>query len=540
VTHRRSMVAVGAVAAAFAVPFSLPLAKAQDNAPIQVTLRFESRVADVSTEALTQSGLATLNDPRGWKRAGFAFVDDPTATYTLVLAEGPEVDRLCLPLRTGSRVSCQNGPIVALNADRYRGAVQHWDRSIEDYRHYLFNHEVGHLLGQVHPDGRCPEQGGLSALMEQQTGGLAGCQANPWPLAWEIELAQQRPVVWAPLPGWQPNPRPRNQGGANQTVPTLPDVVAGVEAVPATVQTVPAPSVTESTTAPSASLSEETTPATATTIVAATSGSEVERASSPTESEPDSGSGWPRLPLLLVGAAAITTLFVLRRVGRRRVLEESAISQMAPVQSTSVRLTVPESFIAPSDAAATERPLATGTVPFAQAGDGDIVRVTECPDGYLAVVVRGSSSDPSRLSRSVDRAITAAMSTEGASDRCASAVTDLQQRGDLDAWAVVSTEPSGLSFACDGSFDVIAEWHDGRLRRAPNTGDPAYVDAAEVSVLLVVSASIGRSVFRNAREESSLSIQSIQQAMERESIDSVSALIFHPKVRAVSVAKEST
>lgn len=175
-----------------------------------VALRFESQISDVSAVKLEETALAILNDERGWGRAGFSFVADKSSEFRVVLAEGSEVDQLCLPLMTYGKVSCQNGPVVALNADRWRVAVPHWTLGIEVYRGYLVNHEVGHLLGQRHPKPRCPVSGRPAGVMEQQTAGLEGCIGNPWPRDWEIELAEVRPVVYAPLPDWAPEPVPTN------------------------------------------------------------------------------------------------------------------------------------------------------------------------------------------------------------------------------------------------------------------------------------------------------------------------------------------
>ncbi len=175
-----------------------------------VQLHFESRIDDVASEALQKEALQTLNDPRGWTQAGFTFEAKQDADFKVILAEGSEVDKLCLPLRTGGTVSCQNGSTVALNADRWRQGVDHWDSDVARYRQYLVNHEVGHLLGQRHPRPRCPVPGRPAGVMEQQTGSLEGCTGNGWPRDWEIELASQRPVVYAPLPAWGPDPVPTN------------------------------------------------------------------------------------------------------------------------------------------------------------------------------------------------------------------------------------------------------------------------------------------------------------------------------------------
>jgi hypothetical protein len=165
---------------------------------VEVPYRVERRTADVATEGFEAVLDATLADPRGWSRAGFRLVSDPGAAFLVVLAEGPEVDRLCLPYRTGSRYSCQNGPVVALNADRWRSATPEWTGDLATYRQMLVNHEVGHLLGQHHPEVQCPAPGDPAPVMAQQSTELDGCLPNPWPLAWEIELAARHEEPLAP------------------------------------------------------------------------------------------------------------------------------------------------------------------------------------------------------------------------------------------------------------------------------------------------------------------------------------------------------
>jgi hypothetical protein len=124
-----------------------------------------------------------LADPRGWSRAGFRLVREPGATFVVVLAEADEVDRLCRPYDTFGLYSCQNGPVVALNAERWRTATPEWTGDLDTYRQMLVNHEVGHLLGQHHPPApQCPVPGELALVMAQQSTELDGCLPNPWPL----------------------------------------------------------------------------------------------------------------------------------------------------------------------------------------------------------------------------------------------------------------------------------------------------------------------------------------------------------------------
>lgn len=137
----------------------------------------------------------TMEDPRGWTGARFRLVEDPSAEYVVVLAEGDETHELCLPYDVGGEFSCQNGPVVAINAKRWRAAVPHWPSSLDDYRRMLLNHEMGHLLGQRHVD--CTP-GEPAPVMYQQSGALGDCLANPWPLPWEIERAARHDQPLAP------------------------------------------------------------------------------------------------------------------------------------------------------------------------------------------------------------------------------------------------------------------------------------------------------------------------------------------------------
>lgn len=174
---------------------------------LAIHMAFRSEVSDLTSEELASIAIAILNDPDGWPRSGFTFVVDETSELTLMLAEAGRVDELCLPLQTHGTVSCQNGAIVALNADRWRTATDDWDSTVDDYRTYLINHEVGHLIGLRHPATRCPADRTVSAVMEPQTKGLEGCAGNGRPLEWEIQWAMNRPAKIGPTPDWE-GPRP--------------------------------------------------------------------------------------------------------------------------------------------------------------------------------------------------------------------------------------------------------------------------------------------------------------------------------------------
>ncbi len=172
-------------------PTSVPTTSA-----VEVRYRVEVRAAGVGSFPAVVD--ATLHDSRGWQRAGFRLVSDPAARFLVVIAEPGEVDRLCRPYDTSGKYSCQNGPVVAINADRWRHATPEWTGDLATYRRMLVNHEVGHLLGMHHPKRQCPRRRTLAPVMAQQSTELNGCLPNPWPLASEISRAARHDLPLAP------------------------------------------------------------------------------------------------------------------------------------------------------------------------------------------------------------------------------------------------------------------------------------------------------------------------------------------------------
>ncbi|GIF47183.1 uncharacterized protein DUF3152 [Asanoa ferruginea] len=134
-------------------------------------------VADVAA-AVT----ATLNDPRGWTAGGSwqlrrVGLDQP-ADFTIYLATPGTRDKLCQDIPDGY-TSCRNANRVVLNVARWVKGVPGYGASVNTYRQYMVNHEVGHRLGLGHE--RCPGPGQPAPVMQQQTLGLHGCTANAWP-----------------------------------------------------------------------------------------------------------------------------------------------------------------------------------------------------------------------------------------------------------------------------------------------------------------------------------------------------------------------
>lgn len=121
----------------------------------------------------------TLADDRGWAAEHELARVDGDADLRIVLATPETVDELCAPLDTDGRLSCRNGSDVVLNAWRWNFGADSYGNDLVAYRRYLVNHETGHALG--YPHAECPGEGANAPVMLQQTKGLDGCTANPWP-----------------------------------------------------------------------------------------------------------------------------------------------------------------------------------------------------------------------------------------------------------------------------------------------------------------------------------------------------------------------
>lgn len=165
---------------------------------VDVAYRIEIRTADPVGRDFASIVDATLHDDRGWQRARFRLTDRDDAEYVVMLAEPADAQELCKPYDVYSKYSCQNGPRVVLNAERWREATPQWTGDLATYRQMLVNHEFGHLLGQHHPASNCPAPGRPAAVMSQQSTELNGCLPNPWPLDWEIAQAARHDEPLAP------------------------------------------------------------------------------------------------------------------------------------------------------------------------------------------------------------------------------------------------------------------------------------------------------------------------------------------------------
>lgn len=135
----------------------------------------------VDGEVFARTVMEVLNDPRGWGADGsvsFARTEAEDADLRVALASPALTDQMCAPLETDGLYSCGAYGYAVLNFMRWSTATEEFaDRT--QYREYLVNHEVGHLLGHGHV--QCPGEGEVAPVMQQQTVVVGPCEPNGWP-----------------------------------------------------------------------------------------------------------------------------------------------------------------------------------------------------------------------------------------------------------------------------------------------------------------------------------------------------------------------
>lgn len=156
-----------------------------DRRPFTLLIRVEEGIG-IDPNVFTEQVMDILNDPRGWgaiDNVSFGRTDQPgAASVTLTLASPATTQALCKHVPTGGYTSCGIVGNVNINAARWAhnaDAFLDSGGSDAEYRIYLLNHEVGHLLDHWHET--CPAPGELAPVMLQQTLRLDGCAPNGWP-----------------------------------------------------------------------------------------------------------------------------------------------------------------------------------------------------------------------------------------------------------------------------------------------------------------------------------------------------------------------
>jgi len=136
---------------------------------------------DQDLDAFAEAVEEVFADERGWtagkqwrlQRVGKGESHD----FTIYLASPKTRTVLCASDDTFT--SCRNGDAVVINLARWLLGIEDYGAGMDVYRQYVINHESGHALGHGHE--LCPKEGEPAPVMQQQTLGMHGCEANAWP-----------------------------------------------------------------------------------------------------------------------------------------------------------------------------------------------------------------------------------------------------------------------------------------------------------------------------------------------------------------------
>lgn len=166
------------------------------NTPVEYTYCIASQGDVGDLTEFSNIVYSTLNDPRGWPRAGATFQEntngDPNACdMTLTLASADQMTTFST--ECSDEYSCRVGNDVVINIDRWNNATEDWlnaGGTVERYRTMVINHEVGHRLGHFDNETTCPAVNQPAPLMQQQSMDLLGCMPNEWPLDDELWVSQ--------------------------------------------------------------------------------------------------------------------------------------------------------------------------------------------------------------------------------------------------------------------------------------------------------------------------------------------------------------
>jgi hypothetical protein len=140
----------------------------------------------VDPESFASTVDSILGDGRSWIASHNLRLrrvpGDAAADFTIYLATPVTSEKLCRAdgIETDQFTNCRlsSGKVV-INLARWLTAVPGYGAPVSVYQAYAINHEVGHQLGWWHES--CPGPGRPAPVMQQQTLGLHGCLANPWP-----------------------------------------------------------------------------------------------------------------------------------------------------------------------------------------------------------------------------------------------------------------------------------------------------------------------------------------------------------------------
>lgn len=147
-----------------------------------------------SNHSLKSKVLKVLKDKDGWEsidKIVFKYVDwntlasiDSKNKIPIRLSNNKTIVKMC-GFKEIEKLSCCNMQTkeVWLNFYRWKNGAKPSKLSLDKYRSYMINHEVGHALGRLH--AKCECEGCSAPIMMQHTISIGKCKPNFKPLKHE-------------------------------------------------------------------------------------------------------------------------------------------------------------------------------------------------------------------------------------------------------------------------------------------------------------------------------------------------------------------
>ena len=123
-----------------------------------------------------------LNEKKGWNKYNYTFTEKHNGKTDFIIILTPmNIIKSKFPQNISWTVFKPNNiPIIYINEYRWKHGSNKINVKIEEYRKYLINHEVGHVLGFDHETCNI-NKSKKAPVMMQQTLGIGQCEFNPYP-----------------------------------------------------------------------------------------------------------------------------------------------------------------------------------------------------------------------------------------------------------------------------------------------------------------------------------------------------------------------